>query len=114
MVIVKNKTPETKEVFKIMYRILKRLELQLNLDDEEKQDVELALTSESLGISRSKISRCIKLLIDTGYIYGAKYSEDVLGEIVIEETDEGIGITIKGLEYLAENDIMQRIYKKQY
>lgn len=49
------------------------------------------------------------MLCDAGYIKGIRAYKDTLGEIEIE--DNGIRITLKGLEYLSENSIMQRMYK---
>ena len=49
------------------------------------------------------------MMSDVGYIKGVRVYEDVTGETCIE--DDGIRITLKGLEYLQENSIMKRLYK---
>lgn len=48
------------------------------------------------------------MMVDVGYIKGVKIKEYQDGEIVV--VDCGIRITLKGLEYLQENSIMQRMY----
>lgn len=48
------------------------------------------------------------MMVDAGYIKGVRVYTDCTDEINIE--DEGIRITLKGLEYLSENSIMQRFY----
>ena len=49
------------------------------------------------------------MMTDVGYIKGVRVYEDITGETCID--DEGIRITLKGLEYLQENSMMKRIYK---
>ena len=49
------------------------------------------------------------MLVDAEYITGIDFEEDIAGSIIIK-ADNPL-ITIKGLEYLSENTIMQRIYK---
>ena len=48
-------------------------------------------------------------MADIGYIKGIRVYKDITGETVVDNDD--IRITLKGLEYLTENSIMQRIYK---
>lgn len=49
------------------------------------------------------------MMADIGYIKGIRVYKDITGETVVDNDD--IRITLKGLEYLTENSIMQRIYK---
>ncbi len=49
------------------------------------------------------------MLLDTGYIKGISIKKYVTGETNVDADD--IRITLKGLEYLSENSIMQRMYK---
>ena len=49
------------------------------------------------------------MMYDVGYIKGVEITEYISGEKEIYCED--IQITLKGLEYLQENSIMQRIYK---
>ena len=49
------------------------------------------------------------MMADIGYIKGIRVYKDITGETVVDNDD--IRITLKGLEYLTENSIMQKIYK---
>lgn len=49
------------------------------------------------------------MLLDAGYIKGVKIQKYVAGGSSADIDD--ICITLKGLEYLSENSIMQRLYK---
>lgn len=62
-----------------------------------------------MGISHERWARYIEMMCDVGYIKGIRVFKDALDEIEVE--DNGIRITLKGLEYLSENTIMQRMYK---
>ena len=50
------------------------------------------------------------MLADSGYVKNieVRYFDD--GDMKV--IDKGIAITLKGLEYLSENTIMQRLYEK--
>lgn len=91
--------------FKFIYKILRTLETAM---DYPEFDI-LQISAEKLGISRERWSKYIEMMSDVGYIKGIRIYKDTLGEICIE--NEGIRITLKGLEYLSENTIMQRFYK---
>ena len=62
-----------------------------------------------LEISKERWARYFEMMLDAGYIKGIRIYEDITGELCVE--NEGIRITLKGLEYLSENTIMQRLYK---
>ena len=49
------------------------------------------------------------MMLDVGYIKGIRVYYDVNEELEVD--NQGIKITLKGLEYLSENTIMQRMYK---
>lgn len=49
------------------------------------------------------------MMSDVGYIKGVKITSYINGETSVDIKD--IRITLKGLEYLSENTIMQRLYK---
>ena len=49
------------------------------------------------------------MMADVGYIKGIEMYEDITGELVINA--ENMRITLKGLEYLQENSIMQKLYR---
>lgn len=91
--------------FKAVYRILTQLEQDM---DKPKCDTE-KVNSEQLGVSEERFARYIEMMEDVGYIKGAQVKRNIYGELIIDCSD--MRITLKGLEYLQENSIMQRLYK---
>lgn len=90
--------------FKIMYKILKMLEKNMG-----NEDFDIALISaEKLKISFGKWEQLLILMQDDGYIKGLVLSSDL--SKVYRHIVEPIKpqITIKGLEYLAENAFMAK------
>jgi len=91
--------------FKCIYRILSTIENDM---DSKGFDIE-KISPNILNISEERWVKYINMLIDAGYIKGIEAHYDIN-----EELDVNINrleITLKGLEYLSENTIMQRIYK---
>ncbi len=91
--------------FKCIYRILSTIENDMN---SKSFDIE-KMSPNILNISEERWVKYINMLIDAGYIKGIEAHYDIY-----EELDVNINrleITLKGLEYLSENTIMQRIYK---
>ena len=91
--------------FKIIYKILSVLEKSMDL---ENVDIE-RISSNNLGISQQRWNKYMEMLLDAGYIKGVTIQKYVTGETNVDAED--IRITLKGLEYLSENSIMQRLYK---
>lgn len=91
--------------FKIIYKILNTLEKALDFEEFDLKTI----SSDKLGISEERYRKYIEMLVDSGYIKGIRVYRDLLGDIQIEE--DNVRITLKGLEYLSENTIMQRMYK---
>lgn len=91
--------------FKFIYKILRTLEVAMDYPEFDISQI----SAEKLGVSRERWARYIEMMIDVGYIKGIRVYKDTIGDIEIE--DNGIRITLKGLEYLSENSIMQRFYK---
>lgn len=91
--------------FKVIYKILTAFEKSLDVEDF---DIE-SLSAKALGISEVRFIKYLEMLVDAEYITGLDFEEDITGSIIIH-ADNPL-ITIKGLEYLSENTIMQRIYK---
>lgn len=91
--------------FKAVYKILSTLEKAMDLPEF---DVSL-IGADKLGVSDERWARYIEMMADVGYIKGASISKDITGETNVD-IDE-IRITLKGLEYLQENSIMQKMYK---
>lgn len=94
------------ENFKIIYEILKKLEKGMDLPEFDSS----VLSHNSLEISKPKWCRIMKMLYDSGYITGVSVwlSYDCSYPKVELTRPE---ITLKGLEYLQENSIMQRLFK---
>ena len=91
--------------FKAVYRILSALEKAMDVPDFDTAQI----SAEALGISKQRWSRYLEMMEDAGYIKGVKISKYITGDIAVEFAD--VRITLKGLEYLQENSIMQRFYK---
>ena len=91
--------------FKIIYKILSVLEKSMDL---ENVDIE-RISSNNLGISQQRWNKYMEMLLDAGYIKGVTIQKYVPGETNVDAED--IRITLKGLEYLSENSIMQKMYK---
>lgn len=90
--------------FKAVYKILSTLEKAMDLPEF---DINL-ISAEKLGISQERWCRYMEMMADVGYIKGIEMYVDITGELNVEAKD--IRITLKGLEYLQENSIMQRMY----
>ena len=91
--------------FKAVYKILSTLEKAMDLPEF---DVSI-IGANKLGVSEERWARYIEMMADVGYIKGISISKDVTGSLDVEA--ESMRITLKGLEYLQENSIMQKIYK---
>lgn len=91
--------------FKIIYKILSTLEKSMDLEQCNME----CISSEKLKISEERWNKYIEMLLDAGYIKGVRIQKYVTGDTSIDADD--IRITLKGLEYLSENSIMQKMYK---
>ena len=91
--------------FKFIYKILKALEAAM---DHHEFDIS-QISAEKLGISQERWGRYLEMMIDAGYIKGVRIYSDCTDELCVD--NDGIRITLKGLEYLSENHIMQKFYK---
>ncbi len=90
--------------FKCIYHILKTLEKAM---DYEKIDIS-EIGYEHLGISKNRWVKYLEMMSDMELIKGISFREYVDGST--EVINDNIRITLKGLEYLSENSIMQRLY----
>lgn len=50
------------------------------------------------------------MMAEAGYIAGISLKKDICDDYSVEPTGTGIHITLRGLEYLSENSIMQKLY----
>ena len=91
------------DMFKSIYKILTALEKSL---DVEEFDIKL-IDHEALKISKTRWIAYMEMLIDEGYIKGYQIKHSIYGETM---TSGRPMITLKGMEYLQENSIMQRMY----
>ena len=91
--------------FKCIYKILRALEKAMDCTEFELSQIDY----HKLEISKERWARYLEMMADIGYIKGIRVYKNITGETVVDNDD--IRITLKGLEYLTENSIMQRIYK---
>lgn len=91
--------------FKCIYKILKTLEKAMDYPEFDTSQIDC----HHLDVSKERWSRYMEMMSDTGYIKGVKINRYINGETDVDISD--IRITLKGLEYLSENSIMQRLYK---
>ena len=91
--------------FGCIYKILKALEKAMAYPEFDIDQI----NHEALGVSEYRWARYMEMMLSTGLIDGVKIYYDINDTLRIVNDD--IHITLKGLEYLSENTIMQRIYK---
>lgn len=90
--------------FKVIYRILRALERMM---DCEETDI-TPITHESLGISRMRWEQIMIMLQSNGYIDGVVYNRCITDDKPRVREPVTPIITLKGLEYLAENSLMKK------
>lgn len=91
--------------FKAVYKILSTLEKAMDYPEFDPNQI----NAEVLGVSEERWSRYIEMMSDVGYIKGADINRYIDGSTHIDLSN--VRITLKGLEYLQENSIMQRMYR---
>lgn len=91
--------------FKAVYMILSALEKSMDLPQA---NVEM-FNAEAIGVSEERWKKYIEMMLDCGYIKGVTAKTYMSGSTVVD--CQNIRITLKGLEYLQENSMMQKIYK---
>lgn len=90
--------------FKTIYKILSAFEKSLDIEEFDMSEI----SAEKLKISNIRFTKYIEMLVEAEYLTGIEIRECVTGIDIIVDNPH---ITLKGLEYLAENSIMQRMYK---
>lgn len=93
--------------FKIIYRILKYLEEHM---DDEYIDSD-GISHEKMGISFIRWEKLLWLMQEEGYIKGLLYEQTLSDSSPHVVSPISPKITIKGLEYLTENSLMQKVAK---
>lgn len=91
--------------FKIIFKILSQLEKDM---DNATVDIE-AISYEILCITENRWLNIIEMLCRDGYIIGVIINRDITG--AKNYNCDNMAITIKGLEYLKNNSLMQKAYK---
>lgn len=91
--------------FRCIYKILKTLEAAMDYPEFDMSQIDY----KKLNVSKEWWARYIEMMVDVGYIKGVRVYADLTDELDVE--DNGIRITLKGLEYLTENAIMQKLYR---
>lgn len=92
------------EDFRTIYRMLSILQKSM---DYEHVDVR-RLSADNLGITESKRKVLLGMLLKNGYVEGFQVIQYIGDQAPNIEGLEGIRITLKGLEYLEENSLMQK------
>lgn len=92
------------EDFRTIYRMLSILQKSM---DYEHVDIR-RLSADNLGITESKRKVLLGMLLKNGYIEGFQMIQYIGDQAPNIEGLEGIRITLKGLEYLEENSLMQK------
>ena len=87
----------------IIYRILKTLEA--SMDTEAFDD--RSISPETLGITRARLLSLLRILLQAGLIEGIAVDTDATGNFLVSKGRPQI--TLKGLEYLNESSLMQRL-----
>lgn len=91
--------------FKAVYRILSTLEKAMDLAEFDISQI----NAKALGVTEQRWARYMEMMADVGYIKGVRVEEGIAKDLLVDVDD--IRITLKGLEFLQENSIMQRLYK---
>lgn len=87
--------------FAAMYRILRRLESAM---DDDAPDLD-ALTPEALHVSDNRLDSIWAMLAEDGYVTGVSVRSYDDSRCVVVACPR---VTIKGLEFLADNALMRR------
>ena len=88
--------------FKVIHAILRQLEEDMDLERVRLDRID----SDALAVSERRWAGYIEMLADSGYIKGVRIVESVTGEIRCDCS--GMKITLRGLEYLQENNFMRK------
>lgn len=92
------------DTLEIAYKIL------YSLEHKEKADyMGTVVGPEKLGVPPEKWLAVMELLLEEGYISGARIFTDILGETHVDI--KKCRITMKGAEYLRENSTMRKFAK---
>ena len=88
---------------KIAYKILHALDT----NNGKAEYVGQVISPDVIGVDDAEWLAVVEMLIDEGYIKGAKVWKDIIGDVNVNV--ENCKITLKGVEYLHENSAMKKI-----
>ena len=88
--------------FKVIYRILRYLEKAMDYDEPDMAFI----SAEHLKITEKRWLSIMEMLVRESYIVGIDIKRSADGETCVSISD--VRITLKGLEYLQENSLMQK------
>ena len=89
--------------FKIIYSILKYLETAMDFAEPDHTPIK----AETLDITKERWRSIVKMLADEGYVEGVTLRQYVRQPVAIINFNPRI--TLKGLEYLNENNMMKKV-----
>lgn len=90
--------------FVVIYKILKALEASMDFEEFDEQ----LISPERLGITKERRDKLLIQMQKEGYISGISVVQYVNLASPSVDIPNSISITIKGLEYLAENSLMKK------
>lgn len=90
---------------RIIYRILKTLEASMDAEEFDRRSI----AADTLHVSEQRLLSLLRMLVEAGLIEGIYIDVDVAGNFMVSESRPRL--TLKGLEYLNENSLMQRAMK---
>lgn len=90
--------------FKVIYQILKYLESALDMPMYDAG----AISPERLRISRERWEQILLMMQDAGYIKGLVFTQSMSDDRARLVEPVRPQVTLKGLEYLAENTMMKK------
>lgn len=89
--------------FRVIYKILRYLEAAMDYDEIDSN----RLSAESLGVSENRRIALLEMLVREGYVDGIGIKQSADGAVTISMSSPRI--TLKGLEYLHENSVMNKM-----
>lgn len=88
--------------FDVIYKILHYLEKAMDYDEPDMDRI----SAKAVGVTDNRWMAIMEQLAVNGYVDGVSIKRSADGTITISECNPRI--TIKGLEYLAENSLMKK------
>ena len=95
------------DYFTIAYKILSYLKYCYENGQDADPDI---LKADTFNISQQQFVRTLQMLFKDGYIEGITFSPLLSGGILLGNRSSTV-ITSDGLQYLAENSMMQKAYR---